>query len=82
MNNNDKKEPSSNILSELEISNSERKSSEERIDREKNVFAETLKNSIGEEMKAVLLEKKDIDARPQKKSKIKEFFERLARTCQ
>lgn len=82
MNNNDKKEPSSNILSELEISNSERKSSEERIDREKNVFAETLKNSIGEEMKAVLLEKKDIDARPQKKSKIKEFFERLARICQ
>lgn len=82
MNNEDKKELNSNLVSELEISNAERASGQERIDREKNIFAETLKKEIGTEMKAVLSEKKELESKPKKANKIRLFFERLARTCQ
>ena len=74
--------PTKNMLNELAISESERTSEIERTEREKNVFAENLKNTIGAEMKSVLLEKKEEEKKPVKKSKIKEFFERLIRTCQ
>jgi len=76
------KEPSKNMITEMAISESERQSETERTEREKNAFAENLKKTIGAEMKSVLLEKKEEEKKPIKKSKIKEFFERLIRTCQ
>ena len=82
MNNKEIKVPSHNMLNELAISESERKFEKERTEREKNVFAETLKSSLGKEMKEVLLEKKEIEAKPVKKNKIREFFEKLAKVCQ
>lgn len=82
MSNNEKLAPSVAVLNELSISNSERQSEKERTEREKNVFAETLKSSIGEEMKSVLAVKKEEEKIPPKRNKIKEFFERLIRVCQ
>lgn len=73
---------SENMLSELANSKAERLSEKEHTEREKNVFAEELKKSIGAEMKKVLSEKKKNDETPKKKGKIKEFFEKLARVCQ
>ena len=76
------KDTNENIISELTISESERKSGEEQIEREKNLFAESLKKELGESIKATLLEKKEIEDNPPKKSKIKQFFEKLIKTCQ
>lgn len=73
---------SENMLSELAVSNAERLSEKEHTEREKNVFADELKKTIGIEMKKVLSEKKENEKKPKKKSKIRQFFEKLARVCQ
>ena len=72
----------SNLVQELEQSKAERLDGEERINREKAVFADILKQSLGKEMKTVLSEKKEEENHPKKKSKIKMFFEKLVRICQ
>lgn len=82
MSNDNKLKDNKNILSELAISEAERNSCKERTDREKNIFAESLKKSIGNEMKAVLLEKKAEEQKLPQKNIIKKFFERLRKTCQ
>ena len=70
-----------NMLSELSISNSERLSNKEQTERQKNLFAEELKRSIGGEIKTVLKEKKNEETNPKKKNKIKLFFEKIAKIC-
>ena len=70
-----------NMLSELSISNSERLSNKEQTERQKNLFAEELKRSIGGEIKTVLEEKKNEETNPKKKNKIKLFFEKIAKIC-
>lgn len=80
--NNEEKPIKSNLMSELEKSKSERMSEQERAEREKILFADSLKNSLGKEIKSVLSEKKEIEKNPPKKSLIKRFFEKLRKTCQ
>ena len=61
---------------------SDRVSSEERLEAEKQRFANMLKKDIGKEMLEVLSEKKAVDAKPKKTNKFKEFLKRIARICQ
>lgn len=73
---------SENMLSELANSKAERISDKENTEKEKNIFAEELKKSLGNEIKTVLYEKKKEEETPKKKNKIRHFFEKLARICQ
>ena len=73
----EEKQIKSNIVQELEQSKAERIEGEERINREKAVFAEILKQTLGEEMKTVLLEKKEAENNPKRESKIKKFLEKI-----
>jgi len=61
---------------------SDRVSSEERLEAEKQRFADILKKDIGKEMLEVLSEKKAVDAKPKRVNKFKEFLKRIARICQ
>ena len=80
--NNELNNVSKNMLNELAKFRAEAESDSERTEKEKQSFAESLKNSIGPEIKSVLADKKEIEKNPPKKSKLKSFFERLIRVCQ
>ena len=69
------------VAKELAISEAERIEQKERVDRDKAIFAEALKKRLGEEMRTVLSEKKEIDTKPKKKNIIKSFFEKIGKIC-
>ena len=69
------------ISKELAESRAHLEREEERVEYEKNDFANKLKNGFGAEIKAVLAEKEDIEKNPPKENKFKNFLKKIIQTC-
>lgn len=69
------------ISKELAESRAHLEREEERVEYEKNDFANKLKNGFGAEIKAVLAEKEAIEKNPPKENKFKNFFKKIIQTC-
>ena len=69
------------ISKELAESRAHLEQEEERVEYEKNDFANKLKNGFGAEIKAVLAEKEAIEKNPPKENKFKNFFKKIIQTC-
>ena len=69
------------ISKELAESRAHLEQEEERVEYEKNDFANKLKNGFGAEIKAVLAEKEAIEKNPPKENKFKNFLKKIIQTC-
>ena len=69
------------ISKELAESRAHLEREEERVEYEKNDFANKLKNGFGDEIKAVLAEKEAIEKNPPKENKFKNFLKKIIQTC-
>lgn len=69
------------ISKELAESRAHLEREEERVEYEKNDFANKLKNGFGAEIKAVLAEKEAIEKNPPKENKFKNFLKKIIQTC-
>ena len=69
------------ISKELAESRAHLEQEEERVEYEKNDFANKLKNGFGDEIKAVLAEKEAIEKNPPKENKFKNFLKKIIQTC-
>lgn len=69
------------ISKELAESRAHLEREEERVEYEKNDFANKLKNGFGDEIKAVLAEKEAIEKNPPKENKFKTFLKKIIQTC-
>lgn len=69
------------ISKELAESRAHLEREEERVEYEKNDFANKLKNGFGAEIKAVLAEKEAIEKNSPKENKFKNFLKKIIQTC-
>ena len=69
------------ISKELAESRAHLEREEERVEYEKNDFANKLKNGFGDEIKAVLAEKEAIEKNHPKENKFKNFLKKIIQTC-
>lgn len=70
------------IMKELDENKTSRKREEEKLNAEKNSFAETLKNTLGAEIKDVLSPENNVEpAKPKKEGALSKFFKKLANVC-